>query len=167
MADDGTHLIGQVIRRIRKEKGISLEELSERSGVAVGMLSQIERDLGNPSLKTLARIRQALDVPLSAFFEDDGATVGDSDPDAHIRRRETRAALPFGTALMTKEMLSPAAGRRLQFMILNIEPGGTSGDPPLSYPAEKGGMVLQGAFELDLNGQVLSLNEGDSFQFDG
>ncbi|MBV7484301.1 helix-turn-helix domain-containing protein [Bordetella sp. BOR01] len=171
MEPDDTRLVGQAIRRIRKGKKISLQTLAARSGVATGMLSQIERDLGNPSLRTLARIRQALDVPLSALFEGDDATAADaSDGDdlaAHVRRQDTRRVMQFGTPLMTKEMLSPPAGQRLQFMVLNILPGGTSGAPPLSYAAEKGGMVLQGAFELELDGRTLQLQRGDSFQFDG
>ncbi|AWP73609.1 helix-turn-helix domain-containing protein [Bordetella bronchiseptica] len=171
MQADDTRLVGQAIRRIRKEKKISLQTLAARSGVATGMLSQIERDLGNPSLKTLARIRQALDVPLSALFEADDETAADAadagDLAAHVRRDGTRRVMQFGTPLMTKEMLTPPAGQRLQFMVLNIQPGGTSGAPPLSYAAEKGGMVLQGAFELELDGRTLQLQRGDSFQFDG
>lgn len=46
MQADDTRLVGQAIRRIRKEKKISLQTLAARSGVATGMLSQIERDLG-------------------------------------------------------------------------------------------------------------------------
>lgn len=168
MNHDDSESIGQAIRRIRKHKKISLQALSSASGVAIGMLSQIERDLGNPSLKTLMRIQQALDVPLSALF--DGAREPGSPSDdlaAHVRRQGTRRAVQFGTPLMTKEMLSPPAGERLQFMVLNIQPGGSSGASPLSYAAEKGGMVLHGTFELNLAGKVLQLHSGDSFQFDG
>ncbi len=163
--------MGRAIRRIRKQKKISLQTLAAQSGVATGMLSQIERDLGNPSLRTLARIRQALDVPLSALFEsvDEVRASGTADDPLaiHVRRAGQRKAMPFGTPLMTKEMLSPAAGQRLQFMVLDIQPGGTSGEPALSYPAEKGGTVLRGAFELELDGRTLVLRQGDSFQFNG
>ncbi|MVW70872.1 cupin domain-containing protein [Bordetella sp. 15P40C-2] len=170
MTQDDTGSIGQAIRRIRKNKHISLQALSSASGVAIGMLSQIERDLGNPSLKTLMRIQQALDVPLSALFDADGeadAKISQDDLAHHVRHATSRRAVQFGTPLMTKEMLSPPAGQRLQFMVLNIQPGGTSGPSPLSYPAEKGGLVLEGAFELTLAGKVLQLRAGDSFQFDG
>jgi transcriptional regulator with XRE-family HTH domain len=170
MRQDDTGSIGQAIRRIRKNKQISLQTLSSASGVAIGMLSQIERDLGNPSLRTLMRIQQALDVPLSALFDADGEDdlrTPREDLAHHVRRKKTRRAVQFGTPLMTKEMLSPPAGQRLQFMVLNIQPGGTSGPSPLSYAAEKGGLVLQGAFELTLAGKVLDLRAGDSFQFDG
>lgn len=173
MDANDTLLVGRAIRRIRKQKKISLQVLAERSGVAPGMLSQIERDLGNPSLKTLTRIRQALEVPLNALFEANEAadagsvSSGTALAQQHVRRAEERRSLQFGTPLMTKEMLSPAAGEHLQFMVLNILPGGSSGDSPLSYAAEKGGVVLSGAFELDLDGDVLRLEAGDSFQFNG
>lgn len=168
MKNDDSGPIGQAIRRIRKEKQISLQALSSASGVAIGILSEIERGLGNPSLKTLMRIQQALEVPLSALFDEPQAGPADAGGlAAHVRREGTRRAMPFGTPLMTKEMLSPPSGQRLQFMVLTIQPGGTSGPAALSYPAEKGGMVLQGAFDLTLADQVLHLRRGDSFQFDG
>jgi len=68
-----------------------------------------------------------------------------------------------------KVLLTPSCTASLEMaaLLLNIQPGGTSGAPPLSYAAEKGGMVLQGAFELELDGQTLQLQRGDSFQFDG
>lgn len=172
MPSDSAKLVGQAIRRIRKLKGMSLQDLASKSGVAVGMLSQVERDLGNPSLKTLTRIHQALDVPLSALFEDAtdphvaSGTIA-QELEGCVIRKGSRPRLQFGTPLLTKEMLSPSKGNRLQFMILNLLPGGSSGDSPLSYAAEKGGLIFSGSLELDLDGKKLKLNEGDSFQFDG
>ena len=172
MPSDNAKLVGQAIRRIRKQKKLSLQDLASKAGVAVGMLSQVERDLGNPSLKTLTRIHQALQVPLSALFSD-SADVSVSpeksalDLESYVTRKGSRARLQFGTPLLMKEMLSPSMGNRLQFMILNLLPGGSSGDSPLSYAAEKGGLVFSGSLELDLDGEKLKLNEGDSFQFDG
>src|SRR5699024_6269453 len=84
-----------------------------------------------------------------------------------VRRKVARKELQFGSPLLTKEMLSPVQSSRLQFMILKLLPGGCSGDSPLSYPAIKGGLVLEGSFLLKLDGDDLVLFEGDSFQFDG
>ena len=51
-------------------------------------------------------------------------------------------------------------------MILHINPGGHSGNTALSYPAEKGGMVLSGELLLTVDGKEARLKEGDSFVFD-
>ncbi len=131
------------------------------SGVSVGMLSQIERNRANPSLRLMTQIRIALGVTLSELFED--APPPPSDP-PFVRRVDRRGRLELG--YLSKELLSPAAPHNLQFMILHIPPHGTSGDKPLSYPAEKGGMVLQGSLVLTVKHQEVLLHEGDSFLFD-
>jgi hypothetical protein len=54
----------------------------------------------------------------------------------------------------------------LQFMILHVPPHGTSGAQVLSYPAEKGGMVLRNQLVLKVGTEEALLREGDSFLFD-
>lgn len=153
--------VGKALRRLRREKALSLKELALKSGVSVGMLSQIERDLANPSLRLLTQIRIALGVTVSDLFDD--AAPQAADP-PFVRRADRRGWLELG--YLSKELLSPHAPHNLQFMILHIPPGGTSGGQPLSYPAEKGGMVLQGLLILKVKEQEALLRQGDSFLFD-
>lgn len=155
--------VGAMIRSLRMRQKLSLAELAELSGVSVGLLSQVERDMTNPSLRTLTRIRHALRVPLSALFAE---TSTHSDPD-FIRRRVGRPRFDLGPTLMTKELLSSSQAQNLQVMILHIPPGGSSGDQPLAYPSEKAGMVLEGEFVLRVDEVEAALETGDSFQFDG
>ena len=156
--------VGDKIRLLRTKQKLSLVELGERSGVSAGLLSQIERDLANPSLKTLTRIRQALGVPLSALF-DEGPLLG-GDP-AFVRRKAGRPKFDLGPDRMVKELLSSSVAQNLQFMILHIPPGGNSGPQPLSYASEKAGIVLEGEFALRVDDSEVRLQAGDSFQFDG
>jgi uncharacterized cupin superfamily protein len=67
---------------------------------------------------------------------------------------------------VVKELLSSSAAQNLQFMILHVPPHGSSGDQPLSYPAEKAGLMLQGEILLKVGDEEVRLTEGDSFQFD-
>ncbi|CAM5518581.1 cupin domain-containing protein [Frigidibacter albus] len=62
--------------------------------------------------------------------------------------------------------MTPPDRQNLQLMILRIEPGGASGGRALSYPAEKGGVVISGCLTLTVNDQRVELNTGDSFCFD-
>ncbi|WKL23655.1 cupin domain-containing protein (plasmid) [Agrobacterium tumefaciens] len=156
--------IGATLRRLRHEKKFSLQELARVSGVSVGMISQIERDLANPSVRVLTAIRRALDVPVSAVFRDVphvGPETGDAD---FVRRANERPLLELGT--LTKELLTSIGQHNLQIMILHINPGGHSGKTALSYPAEKGGIVLSGELVLTVDGRQARLREGDSFVFD-
>ena len=153
--------VGKAIRALRKAKGMTLQELAVASGVSAGTLSAIERDQANPSLRVLSQIRNALGAPISALFEEPVHPAGDP---AFVRRAAHRPWLELGT--ISKELLSPGGPQNLQFMILHIPPHGDSGALPLSYPAEKGGMLLEGALYLSVKGQEVLLAEGDSFLFD-
>lgn len=152
--------VGQKLRRRRHDRNLSLQDLAKAAGVSVGMLSQIERDRANPSLRVLTQIRIALGVSLSELFDD--APPRPADP-PFVRRADRRGWLELG--YISKELLSPVIPNHLQFMILHVPPRGTSGDQPLSYPAEKGGMVLRGELMLKVKHEEVALREGDSFLF--
>ena len=153
--------VGRPIRALRKAKGMTLQALAAASGVSAGMLSEIERDQANPSLRVLSQIRNALGAPISALFEELAHPAGDP---GFVRRAAHRPWLDLG--YMSKELLSPGGPQNLQFMILPVPAHGDSGDKPLSYPAEKGGMLLEGALYLSVDGREVLLGEGDSFLFD-
>lgn len=157
--------VGGILRRLRHEKGWSLKKLAHVSGVSVGMISQIERDLANPSVRVLTAIRNALNAPVSSVFRDvvPPHTREASEP-GFVRRAADRPVLELG--MMRKELLTSSGHHNLQMMILHINPGGHSGNTALSYPAEKGGMVLTGELFLTVDGKKVRLKEGDSFVFD-
>jgi transcriptional regulator with XRE-family HTH domain len=154
--------VGGTIRRLREARSMTLQDLAQASGVSVGMLSQIERDRANPSLRVLTQIRMALGVSVSALF--DQPHHPSIDP-AFVRRRDQRPRLELG--YLSKELLSSGTPNSLQFMILHVPPLGTSGGQPMSYAAEKGGMLLEGAIYLRVGDEEVLLAEGDSFLFDG
>src|SRR6202035_5991707 len=75
--------LGKTIQRLRKAYNLSLSELSGQSGVAKSIISQIERNETNPTLATIWRLSQALDVSIERF-------LAASDEEPFIE--ETRAA---------------------------------------------------------------------------
>ena len=152
--------VGKAIRALRHAKGMTLQELGIAAGVSLGMLSQIERDQANPSLRILSQLRTALGAPISALFEEPRSPAQDA---AFVRRADDRPWLDLGD--LKKELLSPGGPQSLKFMILHIPPFASS-DKPMSYPAEKGGMVLEGELVLTVAGVASQLQEGDSFLFD-
>lgn len=156
--------LGTTLRRLRRGQGMSLQELATSSGVSVGMISQIERDLANPSMRVLTAIRRALNIPLQEMFgEKLESEIRQIDP-SFVRRKENRPQIDLGP--LKKELLTSGGNHNLQIMILKIEAGGESGNTALSYPAEKGGLVLSGELILKVNEQEAQLCEGDSFVFD-
>lgn len=157
--------VGAILRRLRMEKGWTLKQLAHDSGVSVGMISQIERDMANPSVRVLTAIRRSLGAPIESVFRDVAPPhIDDPAEPGFVRRADERPILELGT--LRKELLTSSGHHTLQMMVLHIDPGGHSGKTALSYPAEKGGMVLAGELLLTVDGKTARLREGDSFVFD-
>jgi transcriptional regulator with XRE-family HTH domain len=157
-------VLGRTIRRLRQERKLSLHSLAGLSEMSVSMLSQIERGISSPSLKSLTKIRLALGVPISSLFE--SASGGNNPGARHVRTLADRPSLDMGPTYLVKHLLSPSTAQDLQFMILNIPPGGGSGDMPFSQPGEKGGLVLEGTLRLFIGDDIVDVSPGDSFQFE-
>ena len=149
---------------MRKSRQLSLVELSRAAKVSVAMISQIETGQVTPSLKTLEKLRLALEVPLGSFFSysDDGGRSAQI-----VVRRGERRALNLPRLGLAKELLSPDGASNLEIMELVLSPGGNSGDEPWVRSGEKAGVVLSGRFLLRHGENTYDLEVGDSFQFNG
>ena len=155
--------VGARLRAIRGERGVSLQMLAKSSGVSVGMISEVERGIANPSLRVLNSLRAALGISTSALFEEPLPDHPGTEA-LFVRRASERAKMNLG--YMSKELLSASTPNSLQLMILDIPPGSSSGDRMIQYPAEKGGLVLEGQIVLTVGPNSTVLNGGDSFVFD-
>ena len=79
--------IGREVRAYRRQRGITVADLAELTGLSIGMLSKIENGNTSPSLTTLQALSHALSVPLTAFFSwFRGTPRGGSHPGWHRRR---------------------------------------------------------------------------------
>lgn len=152
--------VGARLRALRLKKRLSISGLAELAGVSTGMVSQIERDLSNPSVRLLERLRVALEVPLTALLEDDVQPPMKE----FVRRAKERPQLTVAQSGLIKERLSPQGDHDLQFMLITIPPACRSGEV-LMGEGEKAGLVLQGQVALRVGDQQQMLSEGDSFQF--
>lgn len=161
---DESASVGSRVRKLRTERSMSLQDLSRRSGVSVGMLSQIERDIANPSLKTLTKIQGALGVGAAAMFPASSAPPDPTHP-GFVRRKAERVFCELGS--LTKELLSTGATQSLDMMLLHIPPNGSSGSGDLTSMSEKGGLVLEGEVVIKVGSEEVRIFEGDSFIFDG
>jgi transcriptional regulator with XRE-family HTH domain len=161
--EDDEYRFGEKVKAIRSRKKLSLRDLAERTGLSVGMLSQIERGVTNPSLKTLTKLRVGLGIPLSAFFDDEGASAPGAFHSV-VRRRAARPTLDIGEGIL-KVLLSPATAVDLQVMMLVIEPGGGTKDTVVGVPGEKACVVIKGTVSIILDEERYILEEGDTIQF--
>jgi len=160
-ADNGDLRIGETARGLRKAANLGLQELADRTGISAAMLSQLERGLSTPSLRTLRLLSVALDVPISRFFEEPSQG---SHP-SFVVRAEDRRLLRLTSSGVTKYLISPNTPSWIEMYELQLAPGGSSGNDFQSHTGEKAGYVLEGELQLTLNDEVFVLGAGDAFRF--
>ncbi|MDE1570707.1 helix-turn-helix domain-containing protein [Aquabacter sp. P-9] len=154
--------VGAVVRAERLRRGWSLGALAEQAMISIGMLSQIERGLATPSLRTLRLLAGALDVPITQFFE------GDSVPPSanpFIVRAHERHCLNLTNTGINKMFLMPPGTSLLEMWEFRFAPGGTSGGALYNHNGEKAGVVIQGRIKLLIGDETYTLEAGDSFRF--
>ncbi len=151
---------GARLRTMRKNRHLSIQQLADKVGLSVGMVSQIERGLSTPSLRSIRLLANALDVPVSWFFA--GSQHAEAD---HIVRRAQRRQLKIGTAGAVQELLSPETPGGIEIYEIVLEPGGSSGSDLYSHAGEKAGLVIEGSLQLSIGPLTHLLQAGDSFRF--
>ena len=93
-----TGQLGKTVQRLRKAYNLSLSELSEQSGVAKSIISQIERNETNPTLATIWRLSQALDVSIEKVLRenDNSPFIEKISQRRHAHSRLRRRQVPAG-----------------------------------------------------------------------
>jgi transcriptional regulator with XRE-family HTH domain len=170
--------LGQVIRARRKGR-FTVEELSEKAGVSSGLISQIERGKGNPSFKTIQRLAAALEMPISALFQDDASpltsaetTMRDDSPDSTtiermtVVRRDARKKLVFPKESMVWELLTPDLNRSLEMLRAVTPADYDTRDVPFVHAGEECVHVVRGTLEIHLGEHAITLNAGDTITYD-
>ncbi|MBR0374575.1 MAG: helix-turn-helix domain-containing protein [Mogibacterium sp.] len=148
--------IGERIRALRIERGLTQEELADRAELSKGFISQMERDLTSPSIATLEDILTCLGTDLSAFFSggESRQTVF-TEEDYFVKRDQDR--------LNTIEWIVPNAQKnRMEPIRLTLEPGGrTMPDDP--HEGEEFGYVIRGRITVHIGKDEFAADAGDSF----
>lgn len=162
--------VGEEIRQLRQAKGLTLRDLAKRSGRSLGYLSQIERGLVEPSLKTLKNIAQALAVEVTWFFPPVGGVNGREY--GTVVRSQTRRRLSVAYQLDTEALgyedylLSGSLDLDLCMGLSRISPGGSTNAKPETYDVHMCGYIAKGTVTLEIDEESFVLFEGDSFSFD-
>lgn len=152
--------LGAILRERRVDRNVTIEQLAARAGVSAGLISQIERGIGNPSFGTLVRLSYALDLQISALF--DGPRF---DEQQMLVRRDHRQRLVAGDGSV-HDILVPNANHKLGLIRSTFPPGFESLEPAVSHPGEEIVLVVSGALRANIAGQRFDLDTGDSLIFD-
>lgn len=151
--------VGATIALQRSIHSLTIEQLARRSSISTGLLSQLERGIGNPSLSTLTRLAQALDVPIGAFF------VGSADETDIVVHPHTRKRLVLAETNLTYELLVPDLQGTLSMLHIELPPRFTNEHDPFRHSGEECMLVMKGPIETHAEQRTFLLVEGDSIRF--
>lgn len=152
--------IGLKIRKRRIDFGLSLRDLACKANLTASFISQIERGVTSPSLNSLRKISESLEVPLLFFLTDDSKK-------SPVMRKYARPRLEFENLSVTYEMLTPDLSHKMEAVIGSLECGTGNVVRPLKIPTEEIILVLSGSLKVGLLDESYILNEGDSIYFEG
>ena len=152
--------IGAKVARARAERGWSLAQLAQRSGLSAASVHKIEKSGMTPTIASLMKVAAALGKSV-AYFVDEPAT-----PDVNVIRGDERARVYTSKKGLELRNLS---GRYGGFAMAGadavVEPRADSGPMPMNHPGEELVIVVEGRMEFDVDGVTHEIGEGDSIHF--
>jgi transcriptional regulator with XRE-family HTH domain len=152
--------LGERLRARRKALKLTLQDIADQAGFSVGFISQIERGITVPSLTSLVAVCRVLKVDVGSFFQQ----PRNENP---VTRRESRPVYGLGGITgnaVTYERLSASfPGNVLRSTLIHEPPGFRS--EPMSHEGEEIFFIVDGALTLELDGEMLILETGDTVHF--
>lgn len=153
--------LGKTIQRLRKAYNLSLSELAEQSGVAKSIISQIERNETNPTLATIWRLSQALDVSIERFLV--------SSDEAPFIEKVGKGDTPMLVSDDGKMRLAIIGWLKtvewLQWYDVQAEPGATLDSDAHQRGSVESLSVSAGTFEVEVGGVKEVAQAGESLRY--
>ncbi|MGL4324021.1 MAG: helix-turn-helix domain-containing protein [Beijerinckiaceae bacterium] len=153
--------LGKTVQRLRKAYNLSLSELAEQSGVAKSIISQIERNETNPTLATIWRLSQALDVSIERVL-----SANEEEP---FVEKTTRSDTPILVSDDGKVKLAIIGWIKtvewLQWYDVTAEPGGILDSDSHQRGSIECLSVLSGAFEVVVADEISTASAGETLRY--
>ena len=154
-------VVGKNLRRLRTERGLSLERLAQASGVSRAMLGQVELGQSAPTINVLWKIARALDVPFSALI-----TTTQTTGVKLLRAEQGKRLLSHDGSFSSRALFPFDEPRRVEFYELALEPGGSEAAEAHAAGTTENLVVSRGAVEIEVGGQTHALGTGDAILFE-
>ncbi|MBN1668257.1 MAG: helix-turn-helix domain-containing protein [Anaerolineales bacterium] len=151
--------VGDRLRELRQERGMSMRALARESGLSANALSMIERGRTSPSVSTLYKLSEAMEIPITAFFREEPPRQ-----DIVFRKASERTRVPFMRGIWEGLGGEQFVGRVEPFM-LTLEVGASSGPFGILHTGHEFVLCLRGQLEYQIENQRFVLEPGDSLLF--
>ncbi|UWR15115.1 helix-turn-helix domain-containing protein [Sulfitobacter sp. M368] len=160
---DRPDTLGADLRALRKSRGLTLTDMADALGRSVGWLSQVERDISEPSITDLRHIAAALDVSVSMLFRHEAAPAHEA---GFVVRKDARRTIGAYTAGLVEELLSPDLTDDFEMVHSTFQPHSRITEE-VTRQTQEVGYLLSGKLEIEINGTTHLIHPGDSFRIRG
>jgi transcriptional regulator with XRE-family HTH domain len=154
-------VVGRNLRKLRTQRGLSLERLAKGSGVSRAMLGQIELGQSAPTINVLWKIARALGIPFSALITSSGG-----GGTKLMRAAQAKRLSSHDGTFMSRALFPFDEPRRVEFYELKLAPGSHEDADPHPPGTVENLIVTQGALEIDRAGEKSTLGAGDAILFE-
>ncbi|PLR86795.1 DNA-binding protein [Bacillus canaveralius] len=150
--------ISKRIREWRLERKLTLKELSEKTGLSISFLSQVERASSSIAITSLKKIADAVDVPIASFFEDY------ANKNYQVKVDEQKPFRIEGSGSIYTRLAGEFPGRTIEPLLVTL-PAEQSTGKKMSHSGEEFYYVLEGVVVFDVDGKEYIVKSGDSIHF--
>lgn len=153
-------MLGNKIRHLRKSRKLKLNDIAEKSGLSVSYISQLERNLVEPSLSSLKKIASALETPVYLLIDD-------TEHDNIVMRKGERPVMTFANTDTRFEIVSTTTRNinfepKMMMVQFTIPAGSEDSEDYISHMAEELIVLIEGKLEVTYGDTVYELEPGDS-----
>lgn len=159
--------IGSKIKKLRKARKLTLQEVARETGFSPALISQIENNNVSPPIATLSKLARFFDVKMGLFFEDSEEESKFEVVRRHERRVVSRVISKAGTGHgYTYEALSfRKRNKKMEPFLLTVSERAAE-ETLYTHEGEEFLLIIRGRAEVILEDQRLILDEGDAVYFD-
>ena len=165
---DTSKIVGEKIKSLRESRSISMEELAQRSGLALEQIERIEDNIDLPSLAPLIKIARVLGVRLGTFLDDQ-----DETGPAICRKAEAGDSISFSNnAIQSRKhmeyhsLAKAKSDRHMEPFIIDVDATDDIDFVLSSHEGEEFIFVMEGVMEVCYGKNSYLLEAGDSIYYD-
>lgn len=153
-------MLGDNIRNIRKSNNKTLSDIAKITGLSIGYISQLERNIIEPSLSSLRKIAKALNVPVYLFMENNCIDVN------VVTKKDERLIMKFPNSPVIYEIMSPmptdAFVPSMLGLFFEVEPNQSDTENFITHSSEELIIILEGEANVILGNEEVNIKSGDT-----
>ena len=157
--DQIVEAVGARLRELRMQRGLSLQQLADRSGVSAAAIHKIERNGMVPTITTLLKLAEAFDRPVGYFVDE---VANEEGPVVFTPADQRPIAVSSRRGVDVRTISGSSARFVLGGTVTTVAPGADSGPAASQGYGEELVLVLEGALRFDVEGREYCLRAGDA-----